>query len=81
MEGVWQLPASSVTQNNEIWFVSDTNTLAKAPANIRLRMADKVYLVPADTTATPRIVTTPLASYLPGMKVEAQMHLPVNPEL
>ncbi|WP_315984034.1 efflux RND transporter periplasmic adaptor subunit [Aliamphritea spongicola] len=73
MENVWQLPASSVTQNNEVWFVNDTNTLAKTPANIRLRMADKVYLVPADATTTPRIVTLPLASYLPGMRVEAQM--------
>ncbi|WP_271270617.1 efflux RND transporter periplasmic adaptor subunit [Aliamphritea hakodatensis] len=70
MEDVWQIPASSVTQNNEIWFVDGTDTLIKAPANIRLRMADKVYLASEDTAVIPRIVTLPLASYLPGMKVE-----------
>ena len=71
LEGVWQVPASSITQNNEIWFVDSANTLTKAPANLHLRMADKAYLVPDKQVKEPVIVTSPLASYLPGMKVEA----------
>ncbi len=70
LENVWQLPASAVTQNNEIWFVDTTNTLRKTPANIRLRRADKVYLEPDRTSDISRIITLPLASYLPGMKVD-----------
>ena len=43
--------------------------LTKQRANVRLRMGDKVYLAPFNSTRT-AIVTLPLASYLPGMKVE-----------
>lgn len=71
MENVWQIPASAVSQNNEIWFVDNASTLTKAPANVQLRMADKAYLTPDQQMQQPVIVTSPLASYLPGMKVEA----------
>jgi len=71
LDGVWQVPASAVTQNNEVWFVNDEQMLTKAPAKLRLRMADKAYLLPNPELEQALIVASPLASYLPGMKVEA----------
>lgn len=71
LTSVWQVPASAITRNNEIWLVDASGMLAKTPANVRLRMTDKVYLEPSQAQQVPRIVTRPLASYLPGMKVEA----------
>lgn len=70
LKDVWQVPASAISQNNEIWFVDEANMLAKAPADIRLRMADKAYLTPHQEAEHLRVVMLPLASYLPGMKVE-----------
>ena len=70
LEGAWEIPALAVTQNNEIWFVDGEKKLAKAPAYIRLRMMDKVYLKPSTELENPLVVTHPLASYLPGMRVE-----------
>ncbi len=78
LEDVWQVPASAVTQNNEIWFVNHEQILTKAPAKLRLRMLDKAYLLPNPKLEQALIVALPLASYLPGMKVEPS---PVADEL
>jgi len=69
LTNVWQVPASAITRNNEIWQVDDNHLLTKQRANVRLHMGDKVYLSDDGSLAATPIVTTPLSSYLPGMKV------------
>lgn len=54
IENVWQLPASTVTQNNEVWFVDNNNTLTKVPAKIRLRMNDKLIWSRKSPLPSPR---------------------------
>ncbi len=70
LKEVWQLPASAVTQNNQIWLIDEASMLTRVPADVRLRMVDKAYLTPDETLKHPLVVTLPLTSYLPGMKVK-----------
>lgn len=69
LQNVWQVPASSLTQNGEIWYIDSSNMLRKTPARLRLRMADSAYLEPDPEIQNPLLVKLPLASYLPGMVV------------
>lgn len=69
VENLWQLPASSITQNNQVWYLSPENTLKKIPADIQFSQDDKVYLMPPEGFTRTRILTHPLSSYLLDMKV------------
>ncbi len=71
-ESVWELPSSSMSQQGEIWYVTENNTLAKLQVEPVFTKDDSIYVkVPdqLDQIAT-KVVIHPLSTYLPGMNVK-----------
>lgn len=69
IDDLWQLPASAVTQNNQFWYLTEENTLKTMQAEIAFSLKDQVYVSAPSDLSEARILTYPLSSYLPGMKV------------
>jgi RND family efflux transporter MFP subunit len=73
ISGVWQIPESSLTQDMTIWYVDDSSQLAKAPADVAFTDNKSVYIRPIESIDSSSVAIYPLSSYLPGMRVEAQL--------
>lgn len=71
VENLWQLPASAITQNNQLWYMDDNGLLQSAAADIRFSNANNVYVDPLPSLSSTQVLLHPLGSYLVGMKVEA----------
>lgn len=77
MDNLWQLPASAISQQGDIWFVGADSTLSKSKANVLFSKNGLVFVSPInDSTITGpdaslHIVKRPLSSYKAGMKVNA----------
>ncbi|CAA0095990.1 Multidrug resistance protein MdtA [BD1-7 clade bacterium] len=80
MEKLWRLPASAISQNNDIWLVTADNTLKAYAGQLAYRQDQWVYLYPPQTAndeeeltenklSEARVVIRPLSSYLEGMRV------------
>lgn len=84
IDNLWQLPASAITQDNQFWYLTQDDELKVIAADVRFSHADKVYLNPPASFNQTRVLTHPLSSYLPGMKVlpnsKASNSEPFNPE-
>jgi len=74
ISNLWKIPISSISQNNEIWFLSDMGELNKEKANVVFTKADFAYVVPFEGLNKVKIVIYPLNSYLPGMRAIAKEH-------
>ncbi|CAA0090797.1 Multidrug resistance protein MdtA [Halioglobus japonicus] len=73
LDGLWQLPSSSVSQRGEVWYVTEDNTLANFVADISFSEGENVYVTaPAALADKPqRVLLHPLSGYLVGMQVTA----------
>mgnify|MGYP000017611780 CR=1 FL=1 len=65
---LWQIPASSLTQDNKIWYLDANSTLQAAQANIHFSANDYIFVSPIEGLKETNIVIHPLSSYLPGMR-------------
>jgi RND family efflux transporter MFP subunit len=73
ISGVWRIPESSITQDMTIWYVDESSQLAKAQADVIFTDSESAYIRPVESLDSGLIAIYPLSSYLPGMRVEAQL--------
>ncbi|MBA34472.1 MAG: efflux transporter periplasmic adaptor subunit [Oleispira sp.] len=66
---VLKVPASAVSQDGQIWYVDENNTLVSVIANKIFERDGFVYLTPIEGSDVSNIVVRPLVSYLNGMLV------------
>ena len=69
LDNTWELPASAISQQGDIWFITEDNQLNKVAANKLFEKAGSVYVTPIEDLATARIIKRPLSSYVVGMRV------------
>jgi RND family efflux transporter MFP subunit len=70
---VWRIPESSLTQDMTIWYVDESSQLAKAQADVVFTDKESVYIRPVEFIDHTSVAIYPLSSYLPGMRVQAQL--------
>lgn len=69
LDNTWELPASAISQQGDIWFVSEDNKLNKVPAHKVFEKSGAVYVTPIEELASAKIIKRPLSSYVVGMRV------------
>lgn len=69
LNNTWELPASAISQQGDIWFINEDNQLSKVAANKLFEKAESVYVRPIDNLASAKIIKRPLSSYVVGMLV------------
>ncbi|TMO70809.1 efflux RND transporter periplasmic adaptor subunit [Pseudoalteromonas sp. S3785] len=69
LDNVIKLPASAISQEGLIWYVSEQNTLVSTTANKVFERNDYVYISPIAGQGNLRVVARPLVSYLNEMRV------------
>jgi hypothetical protein len=69
---VWQLPSSALSQQGEIWYVTEDNSLNKFAVEPLFSNKEFVYVeVPEKMTQKPtKVVVHPLSTYLAGMQIK-----------
>ena len=70
-----KLPASAVSQNGQVWFVNEQNTLVNVMADKVFERGDFVYIKPIAGVSEAKVVTRPLVSYLAGMLVSPMVEM------
>jgi len=76
IEDALVIPASALAQDGNVWYLDASDTLRHFSASVLFYRHDKVIIkTPTLPNATPtwRIATTPLASFIAGNTVEAQI--------
>lgn len=63
------IPASSLTQEGQIWHVDTGNRLSRLTPKILFRYQDRIVIKAPDGMDTLEVAITPLASFLPGQTV------------
>ncbi|MFT6984390.1 MAG: RND family efflux transporter MFP subunit [Psychromonas sp.] len=69
LNNTWELPASAISQQGDIWFITEDNQLNKVAANKLFEKAESVYVTPIENLASVKIIKRPLSSYVVGMLV------------
>ena len=69
LDNTWELPASAISQQGEIWFVDEDGILNKVVANKRFEKGEFVYVAPIENLSSAKIIKRPLSSYIAGMRV------------
>ncbi|MFT7052527.1 MAG: membrane fusion protein (multidrug efflux system), partial [Psychromonas sp.] len=69
LDNTWQLPASAISQQGEIWFISEDNQLNKVAANKVFEKGGLVYVTPIAALNAAKIIKRPLSNYIVGMLV------------
>ncbi|MGL5429898.1 MAG: efflux RND transporter periplasmic adaptor subunit [Vibrio sp.] len=72
MDPLWELPASALSQQGDIWTLDAQGTLQKFAATLRFAQQDKIYVVPPQTQASSQVqvVIRPLSHFQVGMSVQ-----------
>ena len=79
IEGLWQLPASSISQQGDIWFVDNRGLLQKSAVMPLFEKNGYVYVDPTEISLmasqgeSVQIVKRPLTSFQQGIKVIAKV--------
>ncbi|RCV88809.1 hypothetical protein [Billgrantia montanilacus] len=73
MPGVWKIPAASLSQHGEVWYVHKDGTLDSFAAQVLFVDEEAIYVsVPEHLVDAPQqVIMRPLNSYRPGMTVNA----------
>ncbi|MBN3494440.1 efflux RND transporter periplasmic adaptor subunit [Vibrio neptunius] len=69
VNGLWEVPASAISQQGEIWTVDEQGLLNKSNASKRFSRDGKVYVTPSLAEERAQVVVRPLSNFKPGMKV------------
>ncbi|MGL6312765.1 efflux RND transporter periplasmic adaptor subunit [Vibrio sp. WXL103] len=73
VQGLWQLPASALSQQGEVWTVDEQGVLAKSAANAVFERQESIYIEPTQASGSAQVVKRPLSSFKPGMRVTPVM--------
>ncbi|MEP0073009.1 MAG: efflux RND transporter periplasmic adaptor subunit [Marinomonas sp.] len=72
-ENIWQLPASALSQQGEIWVVDAQGLLSKYSATVLFERDDFIYVNPVIEEETVQVVVRPLSNFQAGLKVSSQV--------
>ncbi|WP_299002403.1 efflux RND transporter periplasmic adaptor subunit [uncultured Shewanella sp.] len=70
LESIWKLPASSLSQAGDIWYLDNNKSLASFQGQKLFEKDDHIYIKPMDNMKTAQIVKRPLNSYVLGMQIK-----------
>lgn len=65
--GLWQLPATAISQDNTLWLVNEQNSITPFAAQKVFEDAQWVYVKPVPEHELAQVVLRPLNHYLSGM--------------
>jgi len=68
-DNVWQIPSTAISQKQEVWFVTDNNTLDKFTPSVLFMEGGHAFITPVEGMDMAKIVVRPLNSYLVNTKV------------
>ena len=71
-DALWEIPASAISQKQEVWYLDAGNKLNKFTPNVKFQADGKAYIMPLAGMTEARIVARPLNSYLVGTRVSPQ---------
>ncbi|NVD09027.1 efflux RND transporter periplasmic adaptor subunit [Vibrio sp. JPW-9-11-11] len=69
VDDLWQLPASALSQQGEVWLVDEQGLLKKAAADKVFEYREHIYIKPLENHEQAQVVKRPLNSFKVGMKV------------
>lgn len=69
VDGLWEVPASAISQQGEIWTVDGQGLLQKSNASKQFVGDGKVYVTPSLADDMAQVVIRPLSNFKPGLKV------------
>ncbi|WP_413282558.1 efflux RND transporter periplasmic adaptor subunit [Vibrio sp. MA40-2] len=69
LDNTWKLPASAISQQGDIWYLTDNNQLNKVPAEKVFEKSGSVYVQPIENSHSAKIIKRPLSNYVVGMQV------------
>lgn len=70
VDNVWQLPASALSQQGEVWTVDEHGLLAKEAAITLFERQQHIYVQPTQSQDAVQVVMRPLSNFKVGMKVQ-----------
>ena len=72
LDNIWKIPASAISQKQEVWFISpNNNTLQKFTPNLLFENKGFAFISPYQQLNSALIVSRPLNSYLANTRVQA----------
>jgi len=81
LDDLWQLPASAIAQNGEVWYVARDGKLATFTAQQQFSQGELSYVKPMEGVDSANIIIRPLNSYVQGMQVIAKLTNPSEMQL
>ena len=72
LENTWELPASAISQDGNLWFINSDGVLAKVVANKLFEKSGSVYVSPIEGMSSADVVKRPLSSFVAGMRAKAK---------
>lgn len=73
LNDLWQLPASAISQNGEVWYIGADGHLATFTAQQQFAQGELSYIKPMAGMDSANIIIRPLNSYVQGMQVIAKL--------
>ncbi|MFT6927288.1 MAG: RND family efflux transporter MFP subunit [Psychromonas sp.] len=73
LDNTWELPASAISQQGDLWFISEDNQLNKVAANKVFEKDGLVYVTPIAALDSAKIIKRPLSNYIVGMLVKPKV--------
>lgn len=73
-QNLWRVPASSISDMGELWYVTEAMQLAKKSVDVIFSKDGNVYVAPFLKLDYINVLPHPLSSYMPGMKVTLKTH-------
>lgn len=73
LDNLWQLPASAISQNGEVWYIGSDGNLATFTARKQFSQGELAYIQPLVGVDSADIIIRPLNSYVQGMQVIAKL--------
>ncbi|MCJ8350426.1 efflux RND transporter periplasmic adaptor subunit [Moritella sp.] len=81
LDNLWQLPASAISQNGEVWYIGAGGNLATFTAQQQFAQGELSYIKPMTGIDSANIIIRPLHSYVQGMQVIAKLANPSDMQL
>ena len=81
LNDLWQLPASAISQNGDVWYIGAEGNLATFTAQQQFAQGALSYIKPMAGMDSANIIIRPLNSYVQGMRVIAKLTNPSDMQL
>ncbi|MEP1383602.1 MAG: efflux RND transporter periplasmic adaptor subunit [Paraglaciecola sp.] len=73
LENIWELPASALSQQGEIWTVDTQGLLKKHQATTLFEQGNYIYVTPVVNSESVQVVVRPLSNFKVNTKVSPQL--------